>query len=51
MEGSKLHPARLNEESLQILMEAETAINQRLGVETNPGEEVYLIALNRNQRG
>jgi hypothetical protein len=48
MESHKLHPARLNEEALHILREAEAAINQRLGVETNPAAEVYLIALNRN---
>lgn len=47
MEGQKLRPARLNEEALHILREAEATINQRLGVETNPAEEVYLIALKR----
>jgi hypothetical protein len=50
VEGSKLHPARLNEETLDILREAETAINQRLGLETNPDNEVYLIALNRDRQ-
>ena len=49
MEGSKLHAAELNEETMSILREAEIAINQRLGVETNPDHEVYLIALNRNK--
>lgn len=49
MEGSKLHPARLTEETMNILREAETAINQRLGLETNPDNEVYLIALNQNK--
>ncbi len=50
MEGQKLRPARLNEDTLHILREAEAAINQRLGVETNPAEEVYLVALNRTAR-
>lgn len=49
MEGEKLHPARLTDETLHILREAESAINQRLGAETNPEAEVYLIALNRKQ--
>ncbi len=48
MEGSKLYPARLDDETMNILREAEAAINQRLGLETNPDKEVYLIALNRD---
>ncbi len=48
MEGSKLNPAPLSEEALQILKEAESAINQRMGLETDPDREVYLIALNRS---
>jgi len=47
MKENKLEPAQLNEETLQILKEAESAINQRLGLETDPNREVYLIALNR----
>ncbi len=48
MEGSKLHAAKLDDETMGILLEAETAINQRLGNKGDRDQEVYLIALNRN---
>ncbi len=49
MEGAKLHAAKLDEETMGILLEAESAINKRLGVTGDRDQEVYLIALNRNQ--
>lgn len=48
LEAEKLYP-RLNEEALQILKEAETAINRYPGAETDSAGEIYLIALHRNQ--
>ncbi|HPU01855.1 MAG: hypothetical protein GX890_02390 [Firmicutes bacterium] len=41
MEASKLHPAELNEEALQILREAEASINRIIG----SASEIYLLAL------
>ncbi len=49
MEGHKLQPAPLNDETLHILKQAEASINQRLGLETDTDNEVYLIALNRGK--
>ncbi|HOB28740.1 MAG: hypothetical protein WAQ32_05795 [Dethiobacteria bacterium] len=48
LEAEKLYP-RLNEEALQILKEAETAINRYPGDETDSAGEIYLTALHRNQ--
>lgn len=49
METTKLHPAELTAEALQILQEAETSINRCTGAERNPSAEIFLIALNSNR--
>ncbi len=46
MEVAKLHPAELDEESLQILREAEASINRCTGAEGDSSAKIFLIALN-----
>ncbi|HOA34793.1 MAG TPA: hypothetical protein PKV91_00580 [Bacillota bacterium] len=49
MEASKLRPAELNKEALQILREAEASINHCIGQERDPAAEIFLIALNSEE--
>lgn len=49
MEVTSLRPARLSEEVLQILRDAESSINRSIGAGRDPAAEVFLIALNSNQ--
>ena len=49
METDKLRPAELNEDALQILLEAEASINESIDGQGEFSEEIILIALNNRQ--
>ena len=49
METDKLRPAELNEDALQILLEAEASINESIDAQEEFSEEIILIALNNRQ--
>lgn len=45
MDRAKLHPAKLDEEALQILLDAEASINRRIDAGSDPAAEIFLIAM------
>ena len=45
MDKSQLRPARLDQEALQILLEAEASINRCAAAGDDPSAEIFLIAM------
>lgn len=49
METAKLRLAELNEDALQILLDAEASINESVSAQGDPPDEILLIALHNKQ--
>ncbi len=45
MDRSKLRPARLDQEAMQILLDAEASINRCAVAGSDPHTEIFLIAM------
>ncbi len=49
MDRTELRPAKLDQEALQILLDAEASINRRIDAESDPAAEIFLIAMHSDR--